>query len=123
MRRKKYNKYNNRKTEVNGYVFDSKAEALRYSELAMLEVSGAITDLCCQPRYTLQEGFMYRGKRIRAITYIADFSYIDTDRGCFVVEDVKSIATLTTVFAVKRKLFLRLYGEKIDFRIVEAYNV
>ena len=123
MRRKKYNKYNNRKTEVNGYVFDSKGEARRYSELVLLEASGAITGLCCQPRYTLQEGFMCRGKRIRAITYIADFSYIDTDRGCFVVEDVKSIATLTTVFAVKRKLFLRLYGEKIDFRIVEAYNV
>jgi len=114
------NKYNARKTEVNGYVFDSKAEARRYSELVLLEASGAITGLCCQPRYTLQEGFMCRGKRIRPITYLADFSYVDTETHSYVVEDVKSVATITDVFAIKRKMFLRLYGEKVDFRIVEA---
>lgn len=114
------NKYHAIKTKVDGITFDSKAEALRYSELAMLEASGAITGLCCQPRYTLQDGFECRGERIRAITYIADFSYIDTERGCFVVEDVKSPATKTQAFLIKRKLFLRLYGEKVELRIIET---
>ena len=57
---------------------------------------------------------------IRAITYTADFSYVETQDGHPVVEDVKGgKATQTAVFKLKVKLLKNKY-RLIDFRIVEA---
>lgn len=39
-RRKNGNKYNNKKVEVDGIIFDSKREAERYQELSLLEKQG-----------------------------------------------------------------------------------
>lgn len=73
------NKYRNRKTIVDGIKFDSKAEANRYIELRMLEKAGYIKQLRLQPRFVLQESYKNnKGETIRAITYKADFSYIET---------------------------------------------
>ena len=73
------NKYRNRKTIVDGITFDSKAEANRYIELKMLEKAGYIKQLKLQPKFTLQESYKNnKGQTIRAITYIADFSYTET---------------------------------------------
>jgi hypothetical protein len=47
------NKYHARKTELDGYIFDSKAEARRYSELKLLEVAGKISNLQLQPKYPI----------------------------------------------------------------------
>ena len=41
-------KYRNIKTEVDGIVFDSKAEARRYAELRLLEKANEISDLRLQ---------------------------------------------------------------------------
>lgn len=40
---RRYRKYNNRKIEVDGMVFDSKKEASRYEELLLLQKAGAIS--------------------------------------------------------------------------------
>lgn len=101
-------KYNSKKILVDGIKFDSKAEANRYLELKLLEKSGEISDLRLQPKYELQEGFAYRGKRIRSITYIADFAYTSKS-GEKIVEDVKGMKT--DVYQMKRKLFLKKYPE------------
>lgn len=69
------NKYRNKKTQVDMYVFDSIAESKRYKELALLERAGEISDLELQPRFLLQESFKKNGKTHRKIEYIADFMY------------------------------------------------
>ena len=107
-------KYNSKKTIVDGITFDSRKEAGRYSELKLLEKAGEIKNLQLQPRFTLQESFKYQGKAERKIEYIADFQYEEKD-GQIIVEDVKSEITKTPLYRVKRKLFLKKYGEQIKF--------
>jgi len=43
--KKRFSKYRNKKTEVDGIVFDSQKEASRYLDLKMLEVLGEIKNL------------------------------------------------------------------------------
>ena len=111
------NKYRNTKSILDGITFDSKREAERYAELKLLQKSGQISDLELQPKFELQEHFKHQGKTVRAITYIADFKYLDHVTGTVVVEDVKG--AVTKEFAIKKKLFLKKYGDQYDFRIVK----
>lgn len=107
-------KYNARKTIVDGITFDSKKEARRYEELKLQEKVGDISHLQLQPKFRLLDGFKYNGETIRPINYFADFNYIDAE-GNEVVEDVKSKATKTPVYSIKKKLFLNKYGERYLF--------
>lgn len=95
------NKYRNKKTQVDLYVFDSIAESKRYKELALLERAGEIQGLILQPKFLLQDGFRKNGKTYRKIEYIADFMY--KEKGQIIIEDVKGKET--EVFKLKRKLF------------------
>ncbi len=113
-KRPKRSKYNARKTTVDGIKFDSKKEASRYKVLKLQEKAGEISHLQLQPKFRLLDGFKHRGETIRPINYFADFSYIDTE-GNEVVEDVKSKATKTPVYSIKKKLFLNKYGERYLF--------
>ena len=103
------NKYQAKKIEVDGIVFDSRKEAKRYSELRLLERGGAIRDL------KLQEEFVLIPKcgRERPAKYHADFSYIDCETGKKVVEDVKSRATQTKDYILRRKLMNWVHGIEI----------
>ena len=108
-------KYNNKKTIVDNIKFDSKAEANRYIELKMLEKARKISDLELQPKFILQEKYINnKGEKIRAITYKADFCYLEGNK--IVVEDVKGVETKE--FKIKRKLFENKYRD-IDFRIIK----
>jgi hypothetical protein len=107
------NKYNARKTVIDGIEFDSRREAERYQELQILERAGYIKGLKIHPIYTLIDGFEYRGKRERPIKYEGDFQYVEN--GEIVCEDVKGVRT--KVFMLKQKLF-KLRYPTIDFRIV-----
>lgn len=108
---RKGNKYNAKKTVVDGITFDSKAEAARYVELKLLEGQGVIKGLERQVRFRLQEGFgAFDGKRVRPIDYVADFMYVDNN-GDTVVEDVKGMRT--DVYKLKKKLFLNKYPDYI----------
>lgn len=106
-------KYKDKKTLVDGIVFDSKKEAARYQELKLLEKAGIIKDLSLQPNFLLQDKFKYRGKTHRKIEYIADFQYYVVKDKKWVVEDVKGYQT--DVYRIKKKLFLKRYGEEVDF--------
>ena len=109
----KNNKYKNKKTIVDGIEFDSKKEAVRYQELKLLEKSKKITDLKLQVPFILLNDYILNDKEHRGIKYIADFAYIDIETGKYVVEDVKSSATKTQVYRLKKKLFESRYGIEI----------
>lgn len=111
-----YNKYKNVKVKIDGIKFDSKAESERYAQLRMLEKTGLIHALVLQPKFELQSKFRHNGKAEAAIYYIADFSYTEPTEAKIVVEDVKGMET--DVFKIKRKIFLKLYGETHDLRII-----
>jgi hypothetical protein len=101
-------KYRNIKTEVDGIVFDSKAEARRYMELRLLEKANEISDL------RLQYPFECKINEKKICTYRADFDYFEGDQ--WVVEDVKGFRT--QVYKLKKKLVEALHG--IEIREVRA---
>lgn len=102
-----WNKYGNKKIQVDMYVFDSKLESMRYKQLALLEQVGEIKNLKLQVPFLLQESFRKNGKTYRKIEYIADFVY--EENGQVIVEDTKGIKT--DVFKIKQKLFEYKYPE------------
>lgn len=108
------NKYRNKKTQIDMYVFDSAKEAQRYRELTLLERAGEISNLELQPRFLLQDSFKKNGKTYRKIEYIADFKYIEKDKT--IVEDVKGLQT--DVFKIKHKLFEKKYPE-LELKIIK----
>ena len=110
-----YNKYKNKKTIVDGIKFDSEMESHYYIYLKQLKEIGEVVDFVIQPTYLLQEGFDLNGKRIRPITYKADFKVIYKD-GHEEVIDVKG--KLTEEFKIKRKMLLYRYRD-INFKCVQ----
>jgi hypothetical protein len=102
------NKYGNIKTVTSdGIKHDSIKEANRWCELNLLLRAGMIQDLQRQVKFELlpkQEGE-------RAVYYVADFVY--TENGKKVVEDVKSSATKTKEYRIKKKMLLYFHGIKI----------
>lgn len=96
------NKYHARRTEAEGIVFDSAAEARRFRELRLLERAGGISALRRQVPYVLIE----KSPHGRAVVYRADFVY--TEGGREVVEDVKGMRT--AVYRLKRRLMAEKYG-------------
>lgn len=109
-------KFRNVTVTADGRKFDSKAEYTHYLKLKAELEAGEISRLSLQPKFMLQESFKYQGKTERAITYIADFMY-ERD-GKTIVEDVKG--KKTDVYKMKRKLFLKRYGDKYEFSEVAA---
>lgn len=103
-------KYHNKKTEVDGIVFDSKREAERYKDLKLMEQVGVISGLTRQQAFTLIPAQRIGGKVVeRAVVYKADFSYYRD--GEYVVEDVKGVRT--PAYTIKRKLMLYTQGIRI----------
>ncbi len=102
----KRSKYGAIKTEVDGYIFDSRKEAARYQELKMLEAAGEIGYLKLQPAYPC----IVNGVKI--CNYIADFEYITTADTMKHTEDVKGYKT--DVYKLKKKLVEAIYKIKIE---------
>jgi len=109
-------KYNNRRQSLNGFTFDSQAEAHRYTELVLRERAGEIHGLRVHPSYVLQESFRdSSGKLWAPITYVLDFSYFEGEG--LVCEDVKGFRT--SDWRMKQKLFLKRYP-MYTLRIVDV---
>jgi hypothetical protein len=87
-------KYHARKTEIDGYIFDSKREAARYAELVLLEKAGEISELECQPKIEINVNEWH------ICNYFADFVYMRD--GEKVYEDAKGVKT--DVYRLKKKL-------------------
>ena len=121
-------KYHNKPTERvtpagNVLRFDSQKEERRFDELSALEQAGKIRDLRMQVDFTLQGAYTdTEGRRVRAIRYKADFTYmkqsfVDRDgewQWALVVEDVKSRATRTKEYILKRKLMKERFNIDIQ---------
>jgi hypothetical protein len=97
-------KYRNKPTMVDDILFDSIAEARRYTELKLLEKGGAITDLQLQPKYV----FEFRGIRIGS--YKADFRYKLPHSSTPIVEDVKSEASKTQMYRLRKRMLRAFHG-------------
>lgn len=108
-------KYRNKPTELDGIRFDSRREAVRWAELRLLEKAGEIYDLQRQVPFTLIPAQRdIQGRVIeREAKYVADFTYRRPETGRLVVEDVKSEATKTREYVIKRKLLLYTHGLRI----------
>jgi len=85
-------KFGNKRIEIDGYMFDSLKESRRYVELRILRIKGLIHALFVHPVFQLS-----------VCKYEADFSFYTKD-GEYVVEDVKSPATRTSTYKMKKKL-------------------
>lgn len=129
----KETKYHNQPAERtlgNGkaHVFPSIREAERYDVLIRLLDAGEIRSLKLQPQFTLQESYITAdGERVRAIRYVADFSYekicnfpMRTLDGVevggtgweFIVEDAKGHRT--EKYKIKKKLMREKFGINIQ---------
>lgn len=93
-------KYHNKKVLYKDMIFDSKKERDYYIILEALEKNGEISDLKWQVPFELQPKFKFNGKTIRAITYIADFTYIKD--GQLVIVDTKGYRT--EIYKLKKKM-------------------
>lgn len=94
----KKSKYGNKKTTLDGFVFDSKKESNRYFNLKLKMLSGLITDLQVQVEFQLS-----------TCKYIADFTYYEN--GVYVVEDVKGHKT--AIYRLKKKMMFEELGIEI----------
>lgn len=133
---KKPSKWHNTPCEYNGIKFDSHKERDRYIFLKSLEDKGVISELTCQPRFTIcpevyeEREVTYKTEKLQiektvvkkvkianARYYYGDFSYVFD--GQKVVEDVKSSPeNLTDLYSLKKSLMM--YFFHIDVK--EIYN-
>jgi len=102
-------KYNAKKVEIDEINFDSLLESKYYLYLLEQKKEGAVSYFKIQPRYLLQEKFKKNGKSFRKIEYVADFEVMHRD-GSIEVIDIKGM--ILPVFAIKQKLFERLYPDR-----------
>lgn len=110
----KKRKYNNQPCEFNGLEFDSVKERDYYIILLDKQKNGEIYELERQKKLLIQPSFKTPdGKTVKAIYYVADFTYFTQDydengvflRNAFHVVDVKGgNATKTAVYKLKKKL-------------------
>lgn len=96
------NKYKNNKVEIDGIVFDSQKEALRYRDLKLMERAGLIVDLQLQVPFVLYHKNQYG----RDVKYVADFVY--QEKGQMIVEDVKGYKT--DVYKLKKRMMAEELG-------------
>jgi hypothetical protein len=108
------NKYHAIPVHVDGQRFASKREAARFLELRLLEKQGEIADLVCQPVYPLHIMELWRSGAPIVITtvgkFTADFEYVNLSTGEIVTEDVKSTATRTEAYRLRKKLVEAIHG-------------
>lgn len=135
-KKQKKNKYGNKPCTYQGIKFDSEKERDRYIFLKSLQDKGIISELTCQPRFTIcpevyeEREVTYKTEKLQiektvvkkikianARYYYGDFSYVFD--GQKVVEDVKSSPeNLTDLYSLKKSLMM--YFFYIDVK--EIYN-
>ena len=106
-------KYHNKKVTLGNMTFDSKKEANRWVELAIMQKNGEITNLYTQVVFELipaQRDPVTKKVLERAVHYVADFVYYRGNEK--VVEDTKGFKT--PEYIIKRKLMLWVHGIRIQ---------
>jgi|EPASupsiteSAE347_1022098.scaffolds.fasta_scaffold71097_1 hypothetical protein len=110
-RRPKRSKYGNVKVTSRGVKFDSKKESREYIRLLELKQCGEIKDFQHQVKFELIPKTDYT----KPCHYIADF-VIEHPDGSKEVVDVKSPASRTKEYMLKKKLMYWRHGIKIAER-------
>ena len=100
------NKFNARKVNIDGFQFDSAAEANRYGELKLLERAGEIERLQVHPRFAIE----MNGTKICVVEL--DFSFFDTAKEMTRYIDVKGVDTALS--KLKRKLIKAAYAIEVE---------
>lgn len=111
--KKRKSKYGNTVVETDDMKFDSKKEERHYRKLKVMERAGLIKDLQHHVLFSVAEKVYYPsiGKHKRETTYEADFTYIRD--GKLIVEDVKSDATITPLYVLKKQLMMEKHGIEV----------
>lgn len=114
--KRKRSKFGNEKQEADGLKFDSKKEYKRYVQLKTMQRCGLITDLQHHKVYEIAPGVKFPSKKSKSQPryYEADFVYVDTKTGMTIVEDVKSEATVTQFYLLKKHLMMVVHGIEIQ---------
>lgn len=95
------------KRTYNGEVYDSLAELQFLKEVIEVKMgSGEITKWERQVKFTLQEGFTYKGKKVLPINYIADYVIYLPNNGRVII-DVKG--NPDQVSKLKKKMMMYKY--------------
>ena len=104
----KRSKYGNRPQQIGAEKYRSRREAKRHQQLLGLQAAGLLANLRREVPFELvPKQRKADGKAERSVVYIADFVY--TQRGVTVVEDLKSPASKTPAYVIKRKLMLLVH--------------
>lgn len=111
----KRQKFGNKKTVVDGIVFDSGHEADRYLELKLLEAAGEIRNLDLQPKFGIFACELASGKGIEVASFKADFRYVDVKQNRTRIEDAKSEGTKgETAYRLRKKLVEACHSIEIE---------
>lgn len=107
-------KYHAQKCVLDGINFDSRKEAMKYADLNVLEKAKIIKDLKLQVKFPLIPAQKDESGKVveRAVDYVADFVYRDSDTGLLHVVDAKGVRTRD--YIIKRKLMLWVHGIRIE---------
>jgi len=107
-------KYRNKKTEIGGAKFDSKAEASRFVQLRRMQEAGLIEDLRRQVSFELAPAVKIPGKGRMSppLRYFADFVY--RQDGKQIIEDVKGV--VTEGYRIKRHLMAVMGYQIVEIR-------
>lgn len=115
--KKKCGRYVTYKPIINGIQFDSALEAQYFIYLLEMQDLGHITEFKRQETFELQPKFIIGNKKVRPISYVADFVITWSD-GTVSVIDVKGKET--PEFKLKRKLFE--YKFRMQISCIQLYN-
>ncbi|MBQ2973368.1 MAG: DUF1064 domain-containing protein [Clostridia bacterium] len=111
MPKKSKSKYNARKINVDGILFDSQAEANFYCQLKLLLRAGEIEGFCRQARFIVTEG--KNGEK--GTEYVTDF-IVFLPGGKYRIVDVKGVKTDT--FKLKIKCLREKYPKlKVELEV------
>lgn len=101
----KPSKYHNVKVEIDGIWFDSGKEGVRYRELKARQAAGEIEGLELQPMFEVVACCKFHDDHLKIGEYHADFQYRQIKPELkHIIEDVKSKATRTQVYQLRKKL-------------------
>ena len=109
----KRSKYGNRKAKTEEGNFDSQREYRRFKALKIMERAGIIQDVKHHVVFVIVDAVCYPSidKNQTARKYEADFTYMKD--GKLVVEDVKSEATITPLYELKKQLMIEKHGIEV----------
>lgn len=103
-----HNKYGAQKTEVDGYIFDSKKESAAWIKLRRMEEAGIIKNLVRQTSLD----FFIDGKKM--FTYKPDMEYDDADGKHHYIDVKGAITAKNPTFRLKKKIIEAYYKITIE---------